>query len=575
MGSSYADSDDDLRIESHLRSCTFTSWGKNSWFKWVFTIKYLVDGLVDHYKARLVAKGFTQIPGKNFGATLAPITKLTSVRLLISPAASHSWPLYQLDVKNACLHGNLLETIYMALPPCFRAEGEYLEKVCRLRGSLKGGDLLISKYTLDLLQDTVSVVSHFMHAPHKEYLDTGQYRSTLVCPVCRKVSTMFDPFMYLSLPLPSTTMRTMTLTVMSTDGSSPPSPFTVTVSKHGKFEDLIQALSTACSLGVDETLLVAEIYNNRIIRYLGESGDSLSLIRDDDRLVAYRLPKDAENGPTVVFMHQHAEESYVCGKLTSSWKAFGIPLVASSKFVSGSDIHNLYLKLLGAFLIPSEDSTNDDNNIERTATAGLTDMEDATTPGFQGADSANGNEFDTHSDGALELYLTDEKGTIRDSRIAMNEPVASPVLHGKLSVLVCWPDKMVKRYKTHLLSSLPQVFKSEFFTKRPQESVSLYKCLEAFLKEEPLGLEDIGSHIAGFRRTSWRHMLTFLSMILICQHILLMGMVNLVTVICFMQLVITMEAWEVAITLHLSIMGVLISGMTSMTAMFLPLVKTG
>ncbi|CAL5357245.1 unnamed protein product [Camellia sinensis] len=319
----------------------------------------------------------------------------------------------------------------------------------------------------------------------------GQYRSTLVCPVCRKVSTMFDPFMYLSLPLPSTTMRTMTLTVMSTDGSSPPSPFTVTVSKHGKFEDLIQALSTACSLGVDETLLVAEIYNNRIIRYLGESGDSLSLIRDDDRLVAYRLPKDAENGPTVVFMHQHAEESYVCGKLTSSWKAFGIPLVASSKFVSGSDIHNLYLKLLGAFLIPSEDSTNDDNNIERTATAGLTDMEDATTPGFQGADSANGNEFDTHSDGALELYLTDEKGTIRDSRIAMNEPVASPVLHGKLSVLVCWPDKMVKRYKTHLLSSLPQVFKSEFFTKRPQESVSLYKCLEAFSKEEPLGLEDM------------------------------------------------------------------------------------
>ncbi|KAL7226268.1 hypothetical protein ACSBR1_021398 [Camellia fascicularis] len=236
---------------------------------------------------------------------------------------------------------------------------------------------------------------------------------------------------------------------------------------------------------------VCQIYNNRIIRYLGESGDSLSLIRDDDRLVAYRLPKDAENGPTVVFMHQHAEESYVCGKLTSSWKAFGIPLVASSKFVSGSDIHNLYLKLLRAFLIPSEDSTNDDNNIERTATAELTDMEDATTPGFEGADSANGNEFDTHSDGALELYLTDEKGTIRDSRIAMNEPVASPVLHGKLSVLVCWPDKMVKRYKTHLLSSLPQVFKSEFFTKRPQESVSLYKCLEAFLKEEPLGLEDM------------------------------------------------------------------------------------
>lgn len=94
------------------------------------------------------------------------------------------------------------------------------------------------------------------------YLLQGQYRSTLVCPVCKKVSITFDPFMYLSLPLPSTTMRTMTLTVMSTDGSTLPLPFTITVPKYGKCEDLIQALSIACSLGVNETLLVAEVYCN-------------------------------------------------------------------------------------------------------------------------------------------------------------------------------------------------------------------------------------------------------------------------------------------------------------------------
>ena len=32
----------------------------------------------------------------------------------------------------------------------------------------------------------------------------GQYRSTLVCPVCHKVSIKFDPFMYLTLPIPNT-----------------------------------------------------------------------------------------------------------------------------------------------------------------------------------------------------------------------------------------------------------------------------------------------------------------------------------------------------------------------------------
>lgn len=318
----------------------------------------------------------------------------------------------------------------------------------------------------------------------------GQYRSTLVCPVCRKVSITFDPFMYLSLPLPSTTTRTMTLTVMSTDGNAPPTPFTITVPKHGKFEDLTQALSTACSLGVDETLLVTEIYNNRIIRYLGEPGDSLSLIRDDDQLVAYRLPKDAEDMPTVVFMHQHAEEPFIGGKLTSNWKAFGIPLVASSKFVNGLDIRDLYVKLLKAFLIPPEDSVDDDDDIERTASEELSEVEDSITPGVDGPpEFANGKKFSTDSDADLEFYITDEKGTITDSRIAMNEPV--PSRPGRLIVLVCWPAKMVKQYKTRLPSSLPQIFKFDFFAKRPQESVSLYKCLEAFLKEEPLGPEDM------------------------------------------------------------------------------------
>uniref|UniRef100_A0A2N9F1J4 non-specific serine/threonine protein kinase n=1 Tax=Fagus sylvatica TaxID=28930 RepID=A0A2N9F1J4_FAGSY len=134
--------------------------------KWVFTVKYLADGSVDRYKARLVAKGFTQIPGKDFGATFAPVAKLTSVRLLVSLAASHSWPLHQLDVKNAFLHGNLLETIYMDPPPGFPAEGEYAGNVCRLRSlncillgievarSRHGISLSQRKYTLDLLQDT-------------------------------------------------------------------------------------------------------------------------------------------------------------------------------------------------------------------------------------------------------------------------------------------------------------------------------------------------------------------------------------------------------------------------------------
>lgn len=65
--------------------------------------------------------------------------------------------------------------------------------------------------------------------------------------------------MYLSLPLPSTVMRTMTVTMFYGDGSGLPMPYTVTVLKHGYCKDLSQALSTACCMRGDESLLLAEV----------------------------------------------------------------------------------------------------------------------------------------------------------------------------------------------------------------------------------------------------------------------------------------------------------------------------
>lgn len=87
----------------------------------------------------------------------------------------------------------------------------------------------------------------------------GQYKSTVVCPVCNKISVTFDPFMYLSLPLQSTTTRSMVVTVFTCDGSALPTTCTVTVPKQGRCRDLIQAVSSVCSLKHNEMLLVAEV----------------------------------------------------------------------------------------------------------------------------------------------------------------------------------------------------------------------------------------------------------------------------------------------------------------------------
>lgn len=80
-----------------------------------------------------------------------------------------------------------------------------------------------------------------------------------MCPVCEKVSITFDPFMYLSVPLPSTATRSMTVTVLYGDGRGLPMPYTVNLFKDRSVRDLIEALGTACCLKSDESLLLAEV----------------------------------------------------------------------------------------------------------------------------------------------------------------------------------------------------------------------------------------------------------------------------------------------------------------------------
>ena len=81
--------------------------------KWIYKIKRNSDGSIARHKAWLVAQGFSQEQGLDFSETFSPVVRHTTVRLILSLAAMNKWQLRQLDVKNAFLHGNLEEEVFM------------------------------------------------------------------------------------------------------------------------------------------------------------------------------------------------------------------------------------------------------------------------------------------------------------------------------------------------------------------------------------------------------------------------------------------------------------------------------
>eukprot|EP00798_Chlamydomonas_sp_ICE-L_P017391 gene17391-biopygen26340 len=84
--------------------------------KWVFKRKVDAFGNFVKYKARLVAKGFLQKFGVDFTDVFSPVTKLATLRVLLSHVAALDLELRHVDVRTAFLNGDLAEEVYIAVP---------------------------------------------------------------------------------------------------------------------------------------------------------------------------------------------------------------------------------------------------------------------------------------------------------------------------------------------------------------------------------------------------------------------------------------------------------------------------
>ncbi|XP_071694223.1 uncharacterized protein [Rutidosis leptorrhynchoides] len=84
--------------------------------KWVYRLKKNSDGTINRFKGCLAARGFCQSYGLDYEETFSLAAKMVTVRTIISLAAYKGWKLWQLDMKNAFLYGELDCGVFMEQP---------------------------------------------------------------------------------------------------------------------------------------------------------------------------------------------------------------------------------------------------------------------------------------------------------------------------------------------------------------------------------------------------------------------------------------------------------------------------
>ncbi|XP_072718750.1 ubiquitin carboxyl-terminal hydrolase 15 isoform X1 [Ciconia boyciana] len=171
----------------------------------------------------------------------------------------------------------------------------------------------------------------------------GLFKSTLVCPECAKISVTFDPFCYLTLPLPMKKERTLEVYLVRMDPLAKPMQYKVVVPKIGNILDLCTALSALSGVAADK-MIVTDIYNHRFHRIFGMDENLSSIMERDDIYVFEIAINRTEDTEQVIIPVCLREKCRHTSYSHSGSSLFGQPfLIAVPRNNTEDKLYNLLL----------------------------------------------------------------------------------------------------------------------------------------------------------------------------------------------------------------------------------------
>ncbi|XP_035283172.1 ubiquitin carboxyl-terminal hydrolase 15-like isoform X2 [Anguilla anguilla] len=178
----------------------------------------------------------------------------------------------------------------------------------------------------------------------------GLFKSTLVCPVCAKVSVTFDPFCYLTLPLPMKKERTVEVCLVWMDPLARPTQYKLTVPKVGGISDLCASLSALSGVPADK-MIVTDVYNHRFHRIFA-TNENLSSIMERDDIYVFEVeatrPEDSDQAVVPVHLREKYKQS---GFNNTSTPLFGVPfLISVPRRLSRNKLYNLLLLRMSRYI---------------------------------------------------------------------------------------------------------------------------------------------------------------------------------------------------------------------------------